>query len=75
MYTCMPPTPSQLWRGWSTMRGMKPLTPEPVVSVRYFPAMPLPLASPFGKRDDLEFNSNRALSHALAARTTTFART
>jgi hypothetical protein len=37
--------------------------------------VPLPLASPCGKDDDVEFSSSRALSSALAASTTTLART
>src|SRR3989449_986293 len=47
----------------------------PVVSVMYFPTVPLALARPFGYRPDLEFSSSRADSRALAASTTTRART
>src|SRR5690349_11644445 len=35
--------------------------------------MPLEFASPFGLREDFEFSSNLADSHALAASTTIFA--
>src|ERR1017187_7139745 len=75
MYTCIPPTPSQLWAGRSISFGMKPATLTPVVSVRYFPTTPLELARPFGFRDDFELSSSRAVSQELAAITTTFART
>src|SRR5262245_9638525 len=54
---------------------MKPLTLRPVESIRYLPTTPLELASPFGKRDDVEFSSSRADSQQLAASTTTRART
>src|SRR5436190_3953098 len=54
---------------------MNPDTPPPVVSVRYLPAVPLELASPFGNAVDLEFNNKRADSSALAASTTILART
>src|SRR5437868_2581663 len=54
---------------------MKPATSVPVVSVMYLPAVPLPFARPFGNADDLELSSRRAVSSALAARTTTLART
>ncbi len=54
---------------------MYPETSAPVVSVRYLPTMPLELASPFGNLVDLELSRSRALSIALAASTTTFART
>src|SRR5512141_723076 len=75
MYTCPPPTPSSLWGTWSTIFGMNPATSVPVVSVRYLPTTPPELASPWGKRDDFELSSSRADSHALAASTTTRART
>src|SRR4051812_5495057 len=52
---------------------MKPPTPVPVVSVRYFPTTPLELARPFGNFGDFEFRRSRADSQALAATTTTFA--
>ena len=54
---------------------MKPCTLSPVESVRYLPTTPLELASPFGKRLDCEFSSNRADSQQLAASTTMRART
>ena len=54
---------------------MNPETSVPVVSVRYLPTTPLELASPWGKRDDLELSRMRALSQALAASTITRART
>src|SRR5207247_975940 len=60
---------------WSVILGMKPATSVPVVSVMYFPTVPLALARPFGYRPDLEFSSSRADSKALAASTTTRART
>src|SRR5678816_1603566 len=60
---------------WSTIDGMNPETPVPVVSVRYFPTVPLEFANPVGNCDDLEFNNSRAVSHALADSTTTRART
>src|SRR5262245_3421552 len=75
MYMCAPPAPSQLWGTWSTILGMNPARSVPVVSVRYFPTVPLAFANPSGKRDDLEFNRMRADSQALAANTTTRART
>jgi hypothetical protein len=46
-----------------------------VVSVRYRPTAPLELARPSGCLDDFEFRSRRAVSQALAARTTILART
>src|SRR5690606_29607200 len=75
MYRCAPPTPSQLWRGWSTSAGMKPPTSVPVESVMYLPTTPLELASPCGWSDDLLLSRMRADSHALAASTTTRAST
>ena len=45
----------------------------PVESLRYLPTTPLSLASPRGKRADLELSSSRADSPALAASTTTLA--
>ena len=71
----MPPTPSWLWGTWSIILGMKPATLVPVVSVMYLPTVPLPLASPFGNSAERELSSSREDSSALAARTTTFART
>jgi hypothetical protein len=53
------------------MRGMKPPTSVPVVSVRYLPTVPLELARPCGKRGDFELSRIRADSQALAASTTT----
>src|ERR1700693_4570918 len=50
---------------------MYPETPLPVVSVRYLPTTPLELASPSGNFEDFELRSRRAVSHALAANTTT----
>src|SRR6266568_7333960 len=47
----------------------------PGVSVRYRPTVPLEFARPLGWRTDRELRSRRADSHALAASTTTFART
>src|SRR6266705_26585 len=69
----MPPTPSWWWGTWSIIFGMKPPTSVPVVSVMYLPTVPLAFARPFGNRDDVELSSRRAVSRALAARTTTFA--
>jgi len=54
---------------------MNPETSVPVVSVMYRPTTPVELARPFGNRADFELRSRRADSHALAARTTTRART
>src|SRR6266700_601425 len=71
----MPPTPSWLWGTWSIILGMKPATSVPVVSVMYFPTVPLALARPLGNRLDVEFSSSRADSNALAASTMTRART
>ena len=71
----MPPTPSQLCAGWSMSFGMKPDTLVPVVSVMCLPTTPLEFERPFGWRGDLEFSMRRADSSALAASTTTFART
>src|SRR5439155_1426374 len=75
MYRCMPPTPSWLCGTWSIIFGMNPPTSVPVVSVMYLPTVPLAFARPFGNRDDVELSSRRAVSRALAARTTTLART
>ena len=44
---------------------MKPATSVPVVSVRYFPTVPLEFASPFGKSEDLELSRSRAVSSLL----------
>src|SRR5262245_54264747 len=55
--------------------GTKPATSVPVVSVRYFPTVPLELARPCGNCEDLELSRRRADSQALAATTTTRART
>src|SRR4030088_3260064 len=52
---------------------MNPETPLPVVSVRALPTTPLEFASPFGNFGDFELSIRRAVSHALAARTTTLA--
>src|SRR6267154_764567 len=71
----MPPTPSWLWGTWSVIFGMNPPTSVPVVSVMYLPTVPLEFARPSGNRDDFELSSRRAVSRALAARTTTLART
>src|SRR2546428_6635873 len=71
----MPPTPSWLWGTWSIIFGMNPPTSVPVVSVMYLPTVPLEFARPFGNGDDVELSSRRAVSKALAARTTTLART
>ncbi len=60
---------------WSIIFGMKPATSVPVLSVRYLPTMPLALAIPCGKRDERELRRMRADSQALAASTTTRART
>src|ERR1700722_4478484 len=57
------------------MRGTNPTRDVPVLSVRFLPTTPLALASPFGKCDDVEFSRSRADSQALAATTTTRART
>ena len=54
---------------------MKPPTSVPVVSVRYLPTTPLELASPCGNCGDVELSRIRADSQALAASTTTRART
>ena len=75
MYRCIPPTPSWLCGTWSIILGMKPPTSVPVVSVMYLPTVPLPFARPFGNADDFELSSRRAVSSALAASTTTLART
>src|SRR5204862_3110330 len=71
----MPPTPSSLWGTWSIIFGMNPPTSVPVVSVMYLPTVPLELARPLGNWDDRELSSRRAVSKALAARTTTLALT
>src|SRR2546423_7234506 len=60
---------------WSIIFGTNPETSVPVVSVRYLPTVPLPLASPLGNEDDFELSSSRDDSHALAATTTTRAST
>ena len=44
----------------------------PVESFKYLPTTPLELAKPFGKRELFEFNNKRAVSPALAAKTTIF---
>src|ERR1043166_8097398 len=54
---------------------MNPATSVPVVSVMHLPTAPLELARPFGNEEDLELRSNRTDSRALAATTTTLART
>src|SRR5438128_9809694 len=54
---------------------MKLDTSVPVVSVMYFPTVPLAFARPLGNREDRELSSSRADSQALAASTTTLART
>src|SRR5258708_26505936 len=71
----MPPAPSSLYGGRLSRTGMCPCTLVPVVSVRYRPTAPLELARPSGCLDDFEFRSRRAVSQALAARTTILART
>src|SRR5216684_7484874 len=71
----IPPTPSWLWGTWSIIFGMNPPTSVPVVSVMYLPTVPLAFARPLGERDDRELSSSRADSNALAASTTTLART
>src|SRR6266576_4715810 len=71
----MPPTPSSLCGTLSASLGMMPARSLPVVSVRYLPTRPDELARPLGKRVDLELSSRRDVSHALAASTTTRART
>src|SRR4029079_13600170 len=48
---------------------------KPTVSIRYRPTLPDEFASPCGCRDDFEFRSKRADSHALAASTTVRQRT
>src|SRR3989442_6943401 len=75
MYRCMPPTPSWLCGTWSIILEMNPPTSVPVVSVMYLPRVPLEFARPLGKRAERELNSSRADSKALAASTTTLART
>ena len=75
MNRCIPPTPSSLCAGVSSIFGMKPPTDKPVESVRYLPSTPLLLDSPLGCRGDLELNISRADSPALAASTTALART
>ena len=72
---CPPPTPSQLCGTWSISFGMNPDTSVPVVSVMYFPTRPLEFARPCGNGDDVELSRIRADSSALAASTTTRART
>ncbi len=47
----------------------------PVESFKYLPTTPLELAKPFGKRELFEFNNKRAVSPALAAKTTILPRT
>src|SRR6185436_9736079 len=74
MYTCIPPTPSSLWGVRSMSAGKNPPTLTPTVSIRYFPTRPLELARPLGKRVEREFSRMRADSHALAHKTTIFAR-
>src|SRR5450432_1375652 len=54
---------------------MNPPTSVPVVSVMYFPTVPLELPSPLGNFDDFELSRIRADSQALAASTTIFAST
>src|SRR5580700_5682640 len=49
---------------------MMPQPSLPTESVRYLPTAPEELARPLGNCEDFEFRSNRADSHALAARTT-----
>src|SRR5437763_1602401 len=65
MYRCIPPTPSWLWGTWSIILGMKPATSVPVVSVMYFPTVPLPFARPFGNAADFELRSRREVSSGL----------
>src|SRR6187551_2911392 len=55
--------------------GIVALMPNPTVSMRYRPTTPEEFARPCGWRDDFEFRSSRADSHALAARTTVRHRT
>ncbi len=59
----------------SSIFGMKPPTDSPVESVRYLPRTPLLLDKPLGCRGEVELNSSRADSPALAASTTALART
>ena len=47
----LPPAEPSVCGTWSIIRGMKPATSVPVVSVRYLPTVPLLLASPCGKCD------------------------
>ena len=75
MKRCAPPTPSSLCGTWSIIRGMNPVTPVPVESVRYLPTLPLELPRPCGNFADLELRRMRADSQALAATTTMRART
>ncbi len=75
MYRCAPPTPSSLCGIPSMRPGTNPMTSVPVVSVRYFPTVPLELASPWGNMALRELRRIRADSQALAASTTTRART
>src|SRR5205809_6455376 len=60
---------------WSIIAGMNPPSEVPVVSVMNLPIVPLELATPFGNCDVLVLRSIRADSNALAASTTTRART
>src|SRR5690349_7348762 len=48
---------------------------KPTVSIKYLPTLPDEFARPCGCLDDFEFNSSRADSQALAARTTLRQRT
>ncbi len=43
------------------------------LNIRLRPTCPLPLASPFGKRDEVELSSSRALSTAVQDTTMIFA--
>src|SRR5262249_16274517 len=71
VYMCKPLAPSSLCGGRSSNNGTCPCTPEPTVSMRYLPTLPLELANPSGNVDDFELSRMRTDSHALAANTTT----
>ena len=51
-----------------------PVAKPPPLNIKYLPTTPLELASPFGKRFDLETRSSFAVSAPLAHSTTALAR-
>src|SRR5215207_3936902 len=71
-YTCIPPTPSSLYRLRPKSWGNTPPIDAPVLSCKYLPTTPLPLAKPLACLGAFEFNKSREDSQVLAATITVF---